>query len=119
MSEQTQITLAVAAIVVALGVLFVATSEPPTPEPVATPAAVVTPTRATAVRAAREAQFAEDEEHRDLRDAFATARAANDWERALAVAEQGVERFPDPSTEFGGHWLKQRNHLMRLMSSGR
>jgi hypothetical protein len=116
MSEKAQIAIAGAVMVLALVVMLMVNMESEVAAPASTPAPATTPSLQDARRALEQARAEDDQEHRALREEFAQARAATDWTAALDVAERGVTRFPDPSTEFGGHWLKQRNHLSRLLS---
>lgn len=118
MSEKAQIGVALAIMVVALAVVGWSAlgGAEPAPDPAAAVAAP-TPDRKAARRAHEEAQRAEKIAHEALREEFVRARASTDWQAAYAAAERGVERFPDPSSEWGGYWLKQRNHISRLVSA--
>ena len=116
MSERVQISVALAVIVLSLALFALSHrgEEPAVEAAVATPAPAPTPDR----QALRAAEAVDAEANRQLQEGFARARGANDWQAALDVAERGIERFPDPSSERGGYWLKQRNHISRLLGAG-
>ncbi len=118
MSEKAQIGIALGVMLVALlVVVLTATGSADPPAAAPAPIAQPTPDRQAARAAFEEAQRADQADHDARRAEFVRAREATDWPAALAATERGVERFPDPSRELGGYWLKQRNHLSRLIGA--
>jgi hypothetical protein len=114
MSERVQIVVAALVVAAALALMLATPAADPEPDPTPAPAPAEPHPDRQALLAAERAAV---EAHQRLREDYAAARQATDWAAALDAADRGVERFPDPTTDRGGYWLKQRNHLSRLMTA--